>query len=161
MWQINWILSLVSEAVWTSLLIGSLIALAGTYVLKFIKPFAIYGSIIRPVAIIIAFFAVYWQGGFDNEKKWQAKVKEMESKVAVAEAESKDANTELVKVKKKKSKVRKEYITTVKERIVEKEKLIDAECKIDPSVPQILNDAARNIAKKGTVTIGPIEEVKK
>ena len=88
MWQLAWMLSFIPEAFWSMLLYGSLIAVAGTYILKFIPPFKLYANIIRPIGLAVAFLAVYWQGGFDNEAKWQAKVKEMEAKVAAAEAES-------------------------------------------------------------------------
>jgi hypothetical protein len=89
---------------------------------------------------------------------WRDKVKEAEAKVAQAEVASQEVNAKLETEIKKKAKVRTEYIITVKERIIEKEKLIDAKCEIDPVVPQILNDAARNVTKKGTVKI---EEVTK
>jgi hypothetical protein len=89
---------------------------------------------------------------------WRAKVEEAQAKVAKAEAESREFNEKLDQERKKKSKVRREYITTVKERIVKETQIIDSECKVAPEAINILNDAAKNSMKKGTVTI---EEVKK
>jgi hypothetical protein len=89
---------------------------------------------------------------------WRAKVEQAEAKVAKAEAASKDANAKLEAKIKEKQKIRTEYITTVKERIVKETQIIDAECKVAPEAISILNDAAKNTIKKGTVII---EEVKK
>jgi hypothetical protein len=89
---------------------------------------------------------------------WRSKLEEAQSKVAKAEAESQEVNTKLESERKKKAKVRTEYITTVKERIVKETQIIDAECKVAPEAISILNDAAKNSVKKGTVII---EEVKK
>lgn len=143
MWQISWILGLIPEFIWTILLYGSLVAIAATYILKFIKPIAIYATIIRPIAIIIAFFSVYWQGGIDIEHKWQEKVKEAEAKVEQTQQESKRINEELEKERKKKNKVIREYAVTVQEKIIEKEKIINADCKVSPEAVKILNDAAK------------------
>ena len=75
---------------------------------------------------------------------WRAKVKEAESKVEKAQQASADLNKRLEEEKKKKQKVRVEYYNTVKTEIREVEKLIDAECKLDPKVNEILNKAATN-----------------
>jgi hypothetical protein len=157
MWQFQWILSLIPDAVlnwiYWLIIIAGLTGLFAGWLGKFIPLYGKYVGVLKPVGIVLLVLGVWLRGGYDVEMAWRDKVKQVEAKVAVAEAESKDANEKLVKEKKKKEKVRKEYITTVKERIVEKEKLIDSKCELDPSVAQILNDAAKNTAKKGTVTI--------
>ena len=81
---------------------------------------------------------------------WRAKVAEAESKVAKAEAASKDANAKLQDERNKKAKVRTQYITTVKERIVKDTQIIDSECKVAPEAIKDLNDAAMNPVKKET-----------
>lgn len=162
MWQFQWILSFIPDAVlnWVYWLIifAGLTGLFAGWLGRFIPLYGKYVGILKPVGIALLVLGVWLRGGYDVEMAWRDKLKQVEAKVAIAEAESKDANTQLVKEKKKKAKIRKEYITTVKERIVEKQAQIDAKCELDPSVPQILNDAAKNVTKKGTVTI---EEVKK
>jgi hypothetical protein len=162
MWQFQWMLSLIPDAVlnwiyWLIIIVG-LTGLFAGWLGKFIPLYGKYVGILKPVGIVLLVLGVWLRGGHDVEMAWRDKIKNVEAKVAVAEAESKDANQKLEKERKKKQQVRKEYYATIKERIVEKEKLIDAKCELDPSVAQILNDAAKNANKKGTVTI---EEVKK
>ena len=157
MWLLAWMLGFIPEAFWSLLLYGSLAAIAGTYILKFIPPFRIYANIIRPVAILIAFFAVYWQGGFDNEHKWQAKVKEMEAKVAQAEEEAKTANAKIeTKVITKTLLVRekgKSIIQYVDREVVKNQEVIKfvENCPVPPVIINTLNAAAKN---------QPIEEKK-
>jgi hypothetical protein len=150
--QIQWILSIIPDAVlswfyWAIIVVGVSGMFAG-WVGRFIPMYGKYIGFIKPVGIVLVILGVWLRGGYDTEMAWRAKVEQAEAKVAQAEIASKDANTKLAAKIKEKTKVRTEYITTVKERIVEKEKLIDAECKLDPSVPQILNDGAKNIGKK-------------
>ena len=157
MWQLAWMLSFIPEAFWSMLLYGSLIAVAGTYILKFIPPFKLYANIIRPIGLAVAFFAVYWQGGFDNEAKWQAKVKEMEAKVAAAEAESQKKNVEIVtKVVKQTMFVKEKgdaIIQYVDREVVKNQEVIKfvENCPIPPVIINTLNAAAKN---------QPIEEKK-
>lgn len=126
--------------------------------LRWFPQFAPIHVLLQIISIALLVAGVYFEGGYNTEAEWRARVAEVEAKVAVAEIASKEANVKLDAERKKKQKVRKEYYATIKERIVEKEKIIDAKCELDLSVPQILNDAAKNPNKKGTVTI---EEVKK
>ena len=157
MWQLAWMLSFIPDAFWTFLLFGSLVAFAGTYILKFIPPFALYASVIRPVSLIIAFLAVYWQGGIDNEYKWQAKVKEMEEKVAAAEVASTEANKTIEQKVVTKTKIVKEQGLTIyqyidREVVKDKEVIKFVEnCPIPPAIVNTLNAAAKN---------QPIEEKK-
>lgn len=157
MWQFQWILSLIPDAVlnwiyWLIIFTG-LTGLFAGWLGRFIPFYGKYVEILKPVGVVLLVLGVWLRGGYDTEMAWRDKVKQVEAKVAIAEAESKDANNKLVDERKKKQKVRKEYITTVKERIVEKQTQIDAKCELDSSVPQILNDAAKNATKKGTVTM--------
>jgi len=162
MGQISWMFSIIPDAVlnwvyWAIIALGLTGMFAGWFG-KFIPVYGRYVEYIKPIGIILVVLGVWLRGGYDTEMAWRAKVAEAEAKIAAAEIASQEVNTKLETEIKKKAKVRTEYIITVKERIVEKEKLIDAKCEIDPVVPQILNDAAKNVTKKGTVKI---EEVTK
>jgi len=162
MGQIQWMFSLVPDAIlswvyWAIIAVGITGMFAGFFG-KFIPVYGRYISFIKPIGIALVVLGVWLRGGYDVEMTWRAKVAEAEAKVAKAEAESQVVNTKLEVERKKKAKVRTEYITTVKERIVKETQVIDAECKVAPEAISILNDAAKNSIKKGTVTI---EEVKK
>lgn len=143
-------LSFIPAAFWTFSLYVSLAVFAATYFLKFIKPFAIYANIIRPVALLIAFVSVYWQGGIDIEQKWQAKVKEMEDKVAAAQAASVAVNRGIetkVVTKTKVIKERGDTIVQYVDRVVTQDKEVIKfieNCPIPPVIIDTLNSAAKN-----------------
>lgn len=150
MWQLSWMLSFIPDIFWTLSLYGSLAAFAATYVLKFIKPLVIYANIIRPVAALIAFLSVYWQGGIDVENKWQARVKEMEAKVAAAQAESAAVNRGLetkvitkTKIIKEKGDAIVQYVDRVVTQDKEVIKFVE-NCPIPPVIIDTLNSAAKN-----------------
>jgi hypothetical protein len=162
MGQIQWIFSLIPDAIlswiyWAIIVVGLTGMFAGWFG-KFIPMYGRYIGFIKPVGIALVVLGVWLRGGYDVEMAWRAKVAEAEAKVAKAEAASQEVNTKLESERKKKAKVRTEYITTVKERIVKETQVIDAECKVAPEAISILNDAAKNSVKKGIVII---EEVKK
>ena len=100
--------------------------------------------LIQIVSITLLVGGVYFKGGYDTEAAWRAKVKEAEAKVAVAEQKSEKLNEDLKVEQKKKQKVRVEYYNTVKTQIKEVEKQINAECKLDPKVNELVNKAAKN-----------------
>jgi hypothetical protein len=147
---LNWVYWLIIAAGLTGLFSG--------WLGKFIPFYGKYIQFLKPIGIILLVLGVWLRGGYDTEMRWRAKVEEAQAQVARAESESKVVNDKLDQERKKKAKVRTEYITTVKERIVKETQVIDAECKVAPEALNILNDAAKNSAKKGSVTI---EEVKK
>lgn len=150
--QLQWMFSIIPDAIlnwvyWAIIALGLTGMFAG-WLGKFIPFYGKYVGIIKPVGIALLVLGVWLRGGYDTEMAWRAKVAEAESKVAKAEAASKDANAKLEDERNKKVKVRTEYITTVKERIVKDTQIIDAECKVAPEAIKDLNDAAKNPLKK-------------
>ena len=105
MWLLNWLPDWIFYVVG---LIG-LIGLFSTYLLRFIPIPAIYmyKTPIQLVSIVLIGFATYMSGGVANEAKWNARVKEVEAKVAAAEVESAKQNVKIVEKVVKKT----EYIT--------------------------------------------------
>jgi hypothetical protein len=153
MGQITWMLSLIPDAVlnwlyWGIIAVGITGMFAGWFS-KFIPLYGKYIGFIKPVGIALVVLGVWLRGGYDTEMAWRAKVEEAQAKVAKAEAASKEVNAKLEAKIKEKVKVRTEYITTVKERIIKDTQLIDAECKVAPEAIKDLNDAAKNPVNKG------------
>ena len=105
MWLLNWLPDWIFYAIG---LIG-LVGLFATYLLKFIPIPAIYmyKTPIQLVSVLLIGFATYMSGGIANEEKWNARVKEVEAKVAAAEVESAKQNVKIVEKIVKKT----EYIT--------------------------------------------------
>jgi hypothetical protein len=75
---------------------------------------------------------------------WRQKVKDLEEKVAKAEAESKQTNSIIQTKIVTKVKEIKVFQDRIKEIIVEKEKIIDAQCKVPDEALEILNASAQN-----------------
>jgi len=167
MWQFQWMLGLIPENLllwiyYASIIVG-LVAYIGSkffklFPFKYIPFFGQYPLLSELVGVALLCAGLFLYGGYATEMAWRDKVAEVEAKVEVAKKQSEEANTKLEIKSKEKQKVRIEYYNTVKERIVEKEKIIDAKCELDPEVAKLINAAATNPMTKGTVTI---EEVKK
>ena len=167
MWQFQWMMSLIPDEmlIWiyyTFIAVG-VIAYIGSklfkrFPFKYIPFLGQYPFLAELLGIVSLCAGLFLYGGYATEMAWRDKVKEVEAKVEAVKRESDEANAKLEAKTKEKQKVRVEYYNTVKERIVEKEKLIDAECKLDPVVIKLHNAAATNPAKTGIVTI---EDVKK
>jgi hypothetical protein len=150
--QIQWMFSIIPDAIlnwiyWAIIAVGLTGMFAGWFG-KFIPMYGKYVAYLKPIGIALVILGVWLRGGYDTEMAWRAKVEEAQAKVAKAEEASKDANTKLEAKIKEKVKVRTEYITTVKERIVKDTQIIDAECKVAPEAIKDLNDAAVNPLKK-------------
>jgi hypothetical protein len=152
MGSITWLFSFLPDAllnwIYWGIIAAGLTGIFAGWISKWIPFYGNYIRFLKPIGVILLVLGVWLRGGYDTEMAWRAKVEEAQAKIAKAEEASKEANTKLEAERNKKAKVRTEYITTVKERIVEKQTQIDAECKLDPIVPQILNDAAKNVGSK-------------
>jgi uncharacterized membrane protein len=91
-----WILSFMPEWAFHLMLgIGVLGTVAG-FVLGMIPFIKQYVIPIRIISLLILILAVYLEGGLADNKIWEARVKEMEVKVAKAEAESAKENIKIV-----------------------------------------------------------------
>lgn len=121
--------------------IGGILA---STVLKFIPFISNYNLPIQVGSIILLCFGIYMEGGISNQEKWEARVKELEAKVAIAEEQSKTANANLeAKIKEKTQIIKqKEYI--IQEKIVKVKEQIDAMCQVPVEAIKLLNEAAED-----------------
>ncbi len=128
MWQITWMLGLLPDWFWTLVLIAGVLAVLAAWVLKFIPFVSTYRLPIQVGGILALLVGVYFQGVIANEAKWEARVKELEAKLAVAEEESKKENVVIQeKIVKQKEfvKGKTEYITKYIDReVVKKEEIV-------------------------------------
>jgi hypothetical protein len=166
MWQFQWMISLIPESILISIYYGALVVGIVAYIgsklfkrfpFKYIPILGRFPFLSELVGVLLIAASCYLLGGYATEMAWRDRVKEVEAKVEVAKKESAEANTKLEAKRKEKQKVRVEYYTRVKERIVEKKVQIDAKCELDPNVLQIHNDAAQN-PNKGKVSVGDVKE---
>jgi hypothetical protein len=149
MWLTGWMLSFIPDSffLWVSYaLIGIGV---GLYVLsKIVKWLPIISQYKFPaeiLGVLILTVGAYVFGSYGTEMVWRERVRELESKVAIAEQKSKETNTiikEKIITKVKEIKV---FQDRIKEVIVEKEKIIDAQCKVPQEALDILNESAAGV----------------
>jgi hypothetical protein len=142
MWQIMWLLGLIPAWFWHLLLGASLITIAATYFLRMIPFLAVNAIQLRFVATLLLILTVWMEGGIANEGKWQARVQELEAKVAAAERAAAEANGKIETVYVDRVQVVKEIQYVTKSRIDRNAAKIDQNCVIDPEAIEILNQAA-------------------
>lgn len=137
-----WILDFLPGWIFTLITVVSLGAFLVTEFLNKIPFVALYLKTIRIASIVGLAFGLYMMGGSANQEKWEARVKELEAKVAIAEEQSKTANAKLDAKMKEKAKVIKEKEYIIQEKIVKVKEQIDAMCQIPVEAIQLLNEAA-------------------
>lgn len=143
-----WILSWLPNWIFYGVFFAGLLGLLATYVMKFIPFVYVYRTPIQAISVLAIAIGTYMSGAISNEEAWQARVKEMEAKVAAAEIESQKENVKIVERVVKKT----EYITRKGQDIV---KYVDKEvvkydtkfmpsgqCELPKEFIKALNDAA-------------------
>jgi len=148
MWQIMWLFSLLPDFVYHVLLIIGILAFAGSYILKMVPFFVQNAFMIRIASMILIIFCVWVEGGMAVEAKWQARVAELELKVAKAEREAAEANGKIETVYVDRVQTVKEIQYVTVNKIAKDAAKIDKTCVIDAEVIKILNGAAHTGAKK-------------
>jgi hypothetical protein len=132
-----WVLKFLPDWVFYGL---TLIGFAGLFLSKYIP--AYYRTAALPVAAAFFVFGVYMSGAISNEAWWQAKVKELEEKIAVAEQQSKEAINKLTtKLDTKTEALKQRNVESIKYIEIEREK-IDATCTVPQEFIFIVNKAA-------------------
>jgi hypothetical protein len=102
-----WILKFLPDWIFYAILVAGLLGLLLTYVMKFIPFVYIYRTPIQVGSILAIVIGTYMAGAISNEEAWQARVKEMEDRVAAATVQSNEENVKIVEKLVKKT----EYIT--------------------------------------------------
>jgi len=91
-----WILQWLPNWIFYGIFFAGLLGLLATYVMKFIPFVYVYRTPIQAVSILAIAIGTYMSGAISNEEAWQARVKEMEAKVAAAEVQSVKENIKIV-----------------------------------------------------------------
>lgn len=128
-------------------IVGTLVSWFFDFFAKFIPQLYPIKLPLQIISLVLLATGVYFKGGSVVELKWRERVAELEAKIAIAETQSKVVNETIKTVYVNKVKVVKEQQIVIQEKITEKEKIIDAECKIVPETLGILNDAAAGVKK--------------
>lgn len=142
-----WILEWLPNWIFYAILVVGLIGFLVTYLLKFIPIPAIYmyRTPIQIVSVIFIVIGVYMSGSIANNEAWEAKVKEVEAKLAEAEAQSAREVVKIVEkivVQEKIIRQRGQDIVTYVDREVVK---YDNKCDIPPPFVDVHNQAAEGV----------------
>ncbi len=136
-----WILNLIPDWVWHVVLALSLVTMAATYFLRMIPFMATNAIQLRFVAVLILILTVWMEGGIANEAKWQARVQELEARVAIAEKAAAEANGKIETVYVDRVEVVKEIQYVVRKDIERTATELDANCRVSPRAIELLNQA--------------------
>jgi uncharacterized membrane protein len=139
-----WILSILPDWVFHVMLAAGVAGTIAGFVLGMIPFIKTYIIPIRIISLLILSIALYLEGGIANNLIWQARVKEVEAKLATAEAKSQEVKVQIQEKIVYKTKVVKEKETVYIDRITEIAKEIDAKCEVDPRVVEQLNKASED-----------------
>ena len=91
-----WILSFFPDWIFHAIVIAGLLAvIVGTF-LKSIPIINKYALLLKIVGYFVLALGIFLEGGIHTERIWQARVKEVEAKLAIAEQQSKEENVKIV-----------------------------------------------------------------
>jgi hypothetical protein len=148
MWQLGWIVSLIPDSIFVWITYALIAIGVGLYVIsKLVTWLPIISRYKLPAevgGIILLVFGSYLFGSYGTEMIWREKVKDLEEKVAKAEEQSKQTNSIIQTKIVTKVKEIKVFQDRIKEVIIEKEKIIDAQCTVPQEALDILNSSATN-----------------
>jgi hypothetical protein len=91
-----WLLNFLPEWVFHLILLAGVLGLIASLVLKFIPFFSTYKLPVQVVSILLMVVGVWFEGAMSNQAAWEAKVTQVQAKVAVAEVKSAEENTKIV-----------------------------------------------------------------
>ena len=124
------------------LLLGIIGTIAG-FAIKYISALSKYSIPLHILSTIISAVGTYFKGGYITELEWQARVTEVEQRLAIAEEASKHETVRIETQVVEKIKVVKEKVYETKNIIKEHETIINAECRV-PNVARLLYNSAVN-----------------
>ena len=139
-----WILSWLPNWIFYGMVLIGVIGFAATYLFKYIPvPFIyMYRKPIQIGSMLAIIFGTFMSGAIYDNEAWEARVKEMEAKVAKAEEQSKEANTVIEsKVEKAKEKIVQKQVV-VKQYIDREIVKYDNTCVIPKEFVEVHNKAA-------------------
>jgi hypothetical protein len=139
MWIINWIPNF-----YYYLTMAGVLLLVASWALKIVPVIRTYALPIQIVGLIMTLIGIYWMGGVAVEKEWQARVKEVEAKLAKAEAKSARVNTKIVTKVVTKTQVIREKAQTRTKYIDREIVKYDSTCEIPLEAMKVLNAAVKN-----------------
>ena len=143
-----WILNFLPNFVFDLMLLIGVLAIGASFILTFIPFIEQYRLPIQVGGIILTIVAVWYQGGIAKDAEYRARIAAMELKLSRAETAAAEANTRLAEqILKENARIR-DLTENNKRRLKELSDQLNQQCRVDQSVINVLNDAARNRREK-------------
>ena len=139
-----WILKFLPDWIFYGIFLVGVIGFAVTYLFKYIPvPFIyMYRKPIQIGSVLAIIFGTFMSGAIYDNEAWEARVREMEAKVAKAEQQSKEENEKINdKVEKVKEKIVQKQVV-VKQYIDREVTKYDNTCVIPKEFVEVHNKAA-------------------
>jgi len=156
MWQFQWMLSLLPEWVWTTMLIASIVGLLVAWLLKRIPFVSQYQFPIQAVSVVSLLISIWFVSANNTDAVWEAKIKDLEDKVKLAEEAANTKNVEIQEkivtkttVIKEKGKTQIEYV----DRVITQDKEVVKYIEQCP-VPKVIIDAHNAAAEMNKAAEG-------
>jgi hypothetical protein len=123
-----WILSVLPSYAIHALLTVGIVGVILGFVLGFIPFVGKYKIPIQIISVLVLTLALYLEGGLENDRIWQMKVKEVQAKVAVSETKAVEKTVEIQEKVVTKTKIIKQkgddIIKYIDNEIIKKEEII-------------------------------------
>ena len=120
-----WLLNFTPDWFYHLILLVGILGLVASFVLKFIPFVSQYKLPIQVGALLLTIFGVYMEGGIANEQKWKHR-----------------ANSKVITKYVTKTEVVTQNRIVIQKEISDKASDIDANCKVVPSLVDVLNHSA-------------------
>jgi hypothetical protein len=144
-----WILKWLPDWIFYAIFFIGLLGIIASFVMKFIPFVYVYRTPIQVISVILVAIGTYMSGAISNEEAWQARVKELEAKIAAAEAEGAKETVKIVEKVVTQQKVIKEKgdeaVKYIDREVVKYDTkfLPGGECEIPKEFVKSLNEAAK------------------
>lgn len=157
-----WLLKFLPDWIFHAVLVAGVMAMAASFVLKFVPFVTAYRLPIQAVGVVLIVLGVWFEGAMSNEAAWQARVHEMEQKVAAAEVKSAQETVRIVTRVVTQIQTIKDT-TNANVQYLEKQVAqdLDRECTLTNASVLLHNSASHNeLASSANDTLGGTSEVK-
>ena len=157
-----WLLEFLPDWIFHAVLVVGVLAMAASFVLKFIPFVTAYRLPIQAAGLILTVLGVWFQGAMSNEAAWQARVHEMEQKVAAAEVKSAQETVRIVtRVVTQIQTIKDTTNANVRYLETQVAQDLDRECSLTNASVLLHNSASQNeMARSANDTLGAASEVK-
>ena len=142
-----WVLNFLPDIFFHVALIVSILGIVCSIFLRFIPALFQYKVIIQICSVCLLIISVWYEGGIAKDKEYQTKIEEYKQRVLVAEALSDAYNTQLQNTIKENKKKIADISYSNKKKLKELSKKLNAECKVDKPIIDLLNNAAKGVSK--------------